>query len=150
MPFTSTDSEKDKKKDGRLTVVLLMVFLLLSMVFCNSQCLLESKYLRIYSYIGIKHNQEIYLLNSQVDGPYSFHVPTQFSPLFFLPLPINSADKDLLMTIKGIGPVLAETIVSHRQQYGSIMNIDELSRVPGIGEKRGTSLVTELVFDNVE
>lgn len=150
MPFTSPDPEKDKKKDGRLTVVLLMTCLLLVVVFSNSQGILKRNYCRIYNYIWITPNQELKLLNIQAEGRYFPTFPIQFYPLFFQPLPINSANKELLMTIKGIGPVLAETIVNHRQYSGSIMNIDELSRVPGIGEKRGISLVTELVFDNVK
>ena len=150
MTFTSQDSEGDKKKDGRLTIVLLMVFLLLIVVFSNSIWIFDSKYCRRYRYIWMTPNQELHLINAQEDSQYFSKLPMQFYPLFFQPLPINSTNKELLMTIKGIGPALAETIVIHRKQYGSIMNIDELSRVPGIGEKRGTSLATELVFDNVE
>jgi competence ComEA-like helix-hairpin-helix protein len=150
MTFTSPDSERDKKKDGRLTVVFLMVFLSLVLIFSNSIGIFERKHNRSYKYIRLTPNQELHLLNILVDSQYYSKLPTQFYPLFFQPLPINSTNKELLMTIKGVGPVLAETIVTHRKQHGSIMNVDELSRIPGIGERRGTSLATELVFDNIE
>jgi competence protein ComEA len=77
-------------------------------------------------------------------------LPLTYYPFFFLPPPINSADKELLMTIKGVGPALAETIVTHRQTFGPILNIDNLQAIHGIGRKRATSLANELVFDKPE
>ena len=47
---------------------------------------------------------------------------------------INRASVEGLMTIKGIGPVLAERIVSYRQSVGSFNSIDEIKNVKGIGD----------------
>ncbi|MDK9707724.1 MAG: helix-hairpin-helix domain-containing protein [Desulforhopalus sp.] len=151
MPFINLPaSEKCEKYDGRLTVVLLMVFFSLAVVASKDHGIFYSKYHHIYREIGVKSNQILYVANFQVGEQYSFPISAQLCPLFFQPLPINSANKELLMTIKGVGPILAETIVIYRHQYGSIMSIAELSRVSGIGEKRGASLATELVFNAVE
>lgn len=48
---------------------------------------------------------------------------------------INTASADELQTLKGIGPVTAEKIVSYRSQYGSFKNIEDIKEVNGIGDK---------------
>jgi competence ComEA-like helix-hairpin-helix protein len=64
---------------------------------------------------------------------------------------INTASQDLLKTLKGIGPHLAQSIVSHRETHGSFNNIEDLGKVAGIGPthlERLQGLITiELVED---
>lgn len=48
---------------------------------------------------------------------------------------INMASKQLLTYVSGIGPVLAENIVSHRKQIGAFTSRDELKTVPRLGPK---------------
>lgn len=48
---------------------------------------------------------------------------------------INTASYNELLTIKGIGPVLAERIISYRIQKGRFLALDELREVKGIGAK---------------
>ena len=48
---------------------------------------------------------------------------------------INTASKDELMLLPGIGETYAERIVIHRQDHGRFRSIDELSKVKGIGKK---------------
>lgn len=79
--------------------------------------------------------------------PAESGMPARYLPFFFRPLPINSVDKELLMTVKGIGPQLAETIVRYRHQVGPITNILEFQEVPGVGHKRAMALANDLVFD---
>jgi len=73
-------------------------------------------------------------------------VPAHYTPVFFLPVPINNADKELLMTIKGIGPVLADKIVSYREQFGPFKDSLDLQKLHGIGARRAANLTTELTF----
>jgi len=47
---------------------------------------------------------------------------------------INTADKTLLMTLKGIGEVKAEAIISFREKNGFFNSIEEIQFVSGIGE----------------
>ena len=47
---------------------------------------------------------------------------------------INTATKEELMTLKGIGEVKAEAIIEYRDQYGGIRSIEELINIKGIGE----------------
>lgn len=49
---------------------------------------------------------------------------------------INTADAGELEKLPGIGPTLAERIVSYREKNGSFKSIDELKKVSGIGEKK--------------
>ncbi|UCC80082.1 MAG: helix-hairpin-helix domain-containing protein [Candidatus Zixiibacteriota bacterium] len=49
---------------------------------------------------------------------------------------INSAGYFDLQTLPGIGPVLAERIMAHRDSVGAFRSTDELLNVQGIGEKK--------------
>ncbi len=48
---------------------------------------------------------------------------------------INIADASTLETLKGIGAKKAELIVAYRQEHGSFKNLNDLTKVKGIGEK---------------
>jgi competence protein ComEA len=48
---------------------------------------------------------------------------------------INTASADLLETLPGIGPALAEAIVAYRDANGPFQTIDELAEVKGISLK---------------
>ncbi len=73
--------------------------------------------------------------------------PAKLAPLFFKPIPINQADEELLITIPGIGPVLAKRIIEFRKQHGRITAIEELDDVKGIGQAKLKILKTHLVVD---
>ncbi len=47
---------------------------------------------------------------------------------------INTADAQQLQTLKGIGPALAERIISYREEHGPFASVEELLLVSGIGE----------------
>ncbi|RQD70607.1 MAG: competence protein ComEA [Tindallia sp. MSAO_Bac2] len=49
---------------------------------------------------------------------------------------INTADAGTLETLPGIGPVLAQRIIDHRQQTGNFSSKEELKNVSGIGDAR--------------
>ena len=73
--------------------------------------------------------------------------PAKLAPLFFKPIPINKADEELLITIPGIGPVLARRIIEFRGQHGRITAIEELDEVKGIGPAKLEKLKAYLVVD---
>ena len=73
--------------------------------------------------------------------------PAKLAPLFFKPIPINKADEELLITIPGIGPVLAKRIIEFRGQHGRITAIEELDEVKGIGPAKLEKLKAHLVID---
>lgn len=49
---------------------------------------------------------------------------------------INTADQKSLETLAGIGPVLAERIIAHREEKGPFQQLHDLKNVTGIGDKR--------------
>ena len=70
------------------------------------------------------------------------------TPFFFIPVPINSASRQLLVTLPGIGPGLAERIVRYRRQHGPLQGRDQLLKVRGIGPHRLRALAPLVSFDN--
>jgi competence protein ComEA len=50
------------------------------------------------------------------------------------PVNLNTADLAALDTLPGVGPVLAQRILDHRDTNGPFRSIDELNDVSGIGE----------------
>ena len=58
------------------------------------------------------------------------------------PIDINTAGKEEFMALPGIGEVLAQRILTYREERGSFAAEEELMNVEGIGEKR-----MEAIFD---
>jgi len=48
---------------------------------------------------------------------------------------LNTADEATLTSLKGIGAVKAKAIIAYRQQNGPFKSVDDLKKVPGIGDK---------------
>ena len=52
------------------------------------------------------------------------------------PIDVNTATVDQLEALPGIGPTLAAAIVQERERNGPFRSVDDLNRVPGIGDGR--------------
>ena len=77
--------------------------------------------------------------------------PARLSPalanIFFQPIPINRADVDILTSLPGIGPVLAERIVQRREKHGFFRSKDELLHIAGIGPKKLAGITDHITFE---
>lgn len=62
------------------------------------------------------------------------------------PVNINAADAQTLTSLPGIGPVLAERIVSYRESNGSFQSLEELAEVRGIGSSLLEQLEDQVVL----
>lgn len=51
-------------------------------------------------------------------------------------LNLNTATKEQLMTINGIGEAFADRIIAYRDSHGGFQSVEELRNISGIGEKR--------------
>ena len=49
---------------------------------------------------------------------------------------INTADKTELDKLPGVGPAMAEKIIKYRQDKGLFKEVEELKKVPGIGDSK--------------
>ena len=49
---------------------------------------------------------------------------------------VNQASKEELISLRGIGPVLAENIMEYRHKNGPFRSVEELIQVRGIGKKK--------------
>lgn len=58
---------------------------------------------------------------------------------------LNEADASALESLPGVGPVLAASIVSHRETHGPFVAVEDLLLVPGIGESKLQTLRDRVV-----
>ncbi|MCK4260465.1 MAG: helix-hairpin-helix domain-containing protein [Halanaerobiales bacterium] len=59
---------------------------------------------------------------------------------------INSASKEQLETISGVGPNKAEAIIRYREQNGRFRKLEDLKKVGGIGEKTFEKLKDQITL----
>lgn len=75
-------------------------------------------------------------------------LPPRLCNLFFQPISVNEADSAALTTIPGIGPKLADEIVTLRATLGGhFQRLDELLAVRGIGPQKLTRFRDFLVLE---
>ena len=66
------------------------------------------------------------------------------APIASAALNLNTATKDELVALSGIGPAKAQAIIDYRTQHGGFKSVDELKDVKGIGARRFEKLKSEL------
>lgn len=59
---------------------------------------------------------------------------------------INTANKEKLATLPGIGEGTAEKIIEYRSKTGKFKVIDEIKKIPGIGESKFKSLKDKITI----
>lgn len=64
-----------------------------------------------------------------------------------LALDLNKATQGDLEALPGIGPVLAQRIMAHRQTHGPFRRLEDLEQVPGIGPKKLAQIKPYLFFE---
>ncbi len=59
---------------------------------------------------------------------------------------INTADKEELEKIKGVGPVIAQRIIDYRSSNGPFQALEDLKKVKGIGDKTFLKMEKEITL----
>jgi comEA protein len=60
---------------------------------------------------------------------------------------INSADKETLTKLPGIGPALAENIIDYRRRFKRFDSAEDIMKVKGIGQKKYQALKDFICID---
>ena len=70
-----------------------------------------------------------------------------FSGMAMAAVNLNTASKDELQAVNGIGPKKADAIVEYRKKNGSFKTVDDLKNVKGFGDKSVANMRSELTVD---
>lgn len=77
----------------------------------------------------------------------AFIVFFAFSGIGTAAVNLNTASKEELETVNGIGPQKAEAILEYRRRNGPFKKVDDLKKVSGFGDKSVKSMRSELSVD---
>jgi competence ComEA-like helix-hairpin-helix protein len=81
------------------------------------------------------------------DVPQPANLPPAVANIFFQPISLNRAEKEILSTLPGIGPKLAARIIQRRDTKGPFRSKEELLHITGIGPKKLAQLGNHLILD---
>lgn len=70
-----------------------------------------------------------------------------FSGIATAAINLNTASKEELESVKGIGPKKAEAILEYRKKNGPFKTVDDLNQVSGFGDKSVANMRTELTVE---
>ena len=86
-------------------------------------------------YLGKNYRQDSYYVTLEKEAPpVALPIKSNTDLTENGKININSAAAEELCKLKGIGPVLAERIISYREEYGGFDYSFELMNVSGIGK----------------
>lgn len=95
-------------------------------------------------YTKPKYSSSPNLPEKQVELNTSENKDALLSPV--LAININTATSGELEKIPGIGPSIAKNIIMYRERYGLFSNVDDLTKVKGIGQKKKQAMLKYISF----
>jgi len=133
-------------RQERYVVYFLIVFFLIGgaihlykVNFSSSPVLSNSEVRRDSLQKKVARNDSVYFSSSSKKGSRQVQESVKIE--------INSATREELMKIKGIGPVTAERIIKYRKDSGKIKALQELTNVKGIGIKTVEKIKNEVTIE---
>lgn len=78
----------------------------------------------------------------------SLFVLLAFSGFAYAAVDLNTATKEELEAVKGIGQAKADAIINHRKEHGPFKKVDDLNAVKGFGDKSVDKLRNEVMVSS--
>lgn len=78
----------------------------------------------------------------------SLFVLLAFSGFAYATVDLNTATKEELEAVKGIGPAKADAIINYRKEHGPFKKVDDLNAVKGFGDKSVDKLRNEITVSS--
>jgi len=142
----NNEPQGKSKKDKRFTLILVIGSVFLLVYAVQIMVWNTSEKAEVEGYVLKIDNTSLSVIaENKQEKEHISSIPWDFTPFFFEKMPINSADKEALMTIKGIGPKLAESILQSRLENGPFEESADLLKIKGVGPKR--AVYFEKMFD---
>ncbi|MFW2367940.1 MAG: ComEA family DNA-binding protein [Desulforhopalus sp.] len=139
-----------QQRDGRLTILLafggcFLAFVLIGYLVVpvlHSRGVSDCKKLTISV-------ANVLMVDSCRERKDKTTIVSHLTPFFYEDVQINKADKEMLMTVKGVGPSLADKILEYRKTKGPFNNPKDLLNLDGVGRKKGATLATKFNFTQI-
>ena len=109
----------------------------------NAQVLLASACVALILMVGIAMMMSVPDLTPLLVGE---DMATTTTDADFGKINVNTADKERLLLLSGVGEVMAQRILDYREQHGPFSCLEELMNVKGIGEATLEKLRDQIVF----
>ena len=90
-------------------------------------------------------NAEVITENEKIER--KIKQKTKKKPKISFPIAINTACLDVLCAIPGVGPKMAEKIITYRKTHGPLKKEADLLKISGIGKKKSKIILKSIKFD---
>lgn len=90
-------------------------------------------------------NAEVITENEKIER--KIKQKTKKKPEISFPIAINTASLDVLCAIPGVGPKMAEKIITYRKTHGPLKKEADLLKISGIGKKKSKIILKSIKFD---
>lgn len=96
----------------------------------------------VWNIVELAENADISMFHP--DMPVYNNDRIQIQEMKEIRISINTAGKEELMQLKGIGEKTAEAIIEYRNTYGLFIRIEDIMNVKGIGEKKYAAIKEQI------
>lgn len=90
-------------------------------------------------------NAEVITENEKIER--KIKQKTKKKPKISFPIAINTASLEVLCAIPGVGPKMAEKIITYRKTHGPLKKEADLLKISGIGKKKSKIILKSIKFD---